>query len=403
MRALLWAIAAIVVGLALFEVTMQPTAADRAQLAVIFTVTAAVGLLATTILPRLARRWTAIRFTVVGVAITSFLIAATGLIVAAEQMFISGHDLTLLLVVLGFAFVASVGFAVAVAGPLMWDLDRVANAADRVGEGDLTVRSGVRRGDEIGRVAGAFDAMTDALEDAADQRTLDEESRRRFFAAVGHDLRTPLASLLAAIEALEDGVAPDPARYLHSMERDVAALSALVDDLFLLSRIDSGSISIASEPVDVTELADEAIEVLRPVANRAGVTLRLEADRRTVVPGGNRGREPGAAEPDRERYPACASRKRGRRRGSQRHGSHRAGPGSGAGFRSGVHRLRLRPVHPRRRREEPGYRGLRSRPGDRPWLRRCSRRRDLGRTGTGRKGRVPPPGRLINPPRHTTP
>ena len=286
MRALLWAIAAIVIGLALFEVTMQPTAADRAQLAVIFTVTAAVGLLATTILPRLARRWTTIRFTVVGVAITSFLIAATGLIVAAEQMFISSHDLTLLLVVLGFAFVASVGFAVAVAGPLMWDLDRVANAADRVGDGDLSVRSGVRRGDEIGRVAGAFDAMTDALEDAADQRNLDAESRRRFFAAVGHDLRTPLASLLAAIEALEDGVAPDPARYLHSMERDVAALSALVDDLFLLSRIDSGSISIASEPVDVTELADEAIEVLRPVANRAGVTLRLEADHRTVVPGG---------------------------------------------------------------------------------------------------------------------
>jgi signal transduction histidine kinase len=286
MRALLWAISAIVVGLALFEVTMQPTAADRAQLAVIFTVTAAVGLLATTVLPRLARRWTTLRLTVVGVAVTSFLIAATGLVVAAEQMFISGHDLTLLLVVLGFAFVAAVGFAVAVAGPLTWDLDRVASAADRVGDGDLTVRSGVRRSDELGRVAGAFDAMADALEDTADQRSLDEESRRRFFAAVGHDLRTPLASLLAAIEALEDGVAPDPARYLHSMERDVAALSALVDDLFLLSRIDSGSISIASEPVDVTELADEAIEVLRPVANRAGVTLRLEADHRTVVPGG---------------------------------------------------------------------------------------------------------------------
>jgi signal transduction histidine kinase len=60
----------------------------------------------------------------------------------------------------------------------------------------------------------------------------------------------------------------------------------LVDDLFLLSRIDAGSISIASEPVDVTELADEAIEVLRPVAHRAGVSLRLEADHRTVVPGG---------------------------------------------------------------------------------------------------------------------
>lgn len=285
-RALLWATGAIVVGLALFEVTMQPTSAERTQLAVIFTITALVGLLATMFLPRLARRWTTIRLTVAGVAITSFLITATGLIVAANRMFISGHDLTLLLVVLGFAFVAAVGFAIAVAGPLTWDLDRVASVADQVGDGDLTVRSDVQRGDEVGRVAGAFDAMIEALEEAAEQRERDEESRRRFFAAIGHDLRTPLASLLAAIEALEDGVAPDPARYLHSMERDVAALSALVDDLFLLSRIDSGSISIASEPVDVTELADEAIEVLRPVAHRAGVSLRLEADHRTVVPGG---------------------------------------------------------------------------------------------------------------------
>lgn len=286
MKALLFAIAAVVVGLALFEVTMQPTAAERTQLAIIFVAIAGIGVLAATILPRVVRTWSTIRRTVVAIAVTAFLIAAAGLAVAAQTMFISSHDLTLLLVVLGFAFVAAVGFAMAVGEPLTRDLTHMADTADRVGAGDLSARTGITRGDEVGRVAEAFDAMAAELEEAEEQRLRDEEARRRFFAAVGHDLRTPLASLQAAIEALEDGVAPDPDRYLRSMERDVAALGELVDDLFLLARMDSGSISIDPMPVDVTEIADEAIEVLRPVAGRSDVVLRLEADHRTVVPGG---------------------------------------------------------------------------------------------------------------------
>ena len=286
MKALLFAIAAVLVGLALFEVTMQPTAAERMQLAIIFVAIAAIGVFAATILPRVVRTWSTIRRTVVAIAVTAFLIAAVGLAVAAQAMFISNHDLTLLLVVLGFAFVAAVGFAMAVGEPLTRDLTDMAYTADRVGAGDLSVRTGITRSDEVGRVAEAFDAMAAELEEAEKQRLRDDEARRRFFAAVGHDLRTPLASLQAAIEALEDGVAPDPDRYLRSMERDVAALGALVDDLFLLARMDSGSITIDSMPVDVTEIADEAIEVLRPVAVRSDVVLRLEAEDRTVVPGG---------------------------------------------------------------------------------------------------------------------
>jgi len=285
-KALLFAIAAVLVGLALFEVTMQPTAAERMQLAIIFVAIAAIGVFAATILPRVVRTWSTIRRTVVAIAVTAFLIAAVGLAVAAQAMFISNHDLTLLLVVLGFAFVSAVGFAMAVGEPLTRDLTDMADTADRVGAGDLSVRTGITRSDEVGRVAEAFDAMAAELEEAEKQRLRDDEARRRFFAAVGHDLRTPLASLQAAIEALEDGVAPDPDRYLRSMERDVAALGALVDDLFLLARMDSGSITIDSMPVDVTEIADEAIEVLRPVAVRSDVVLRLEAEDRTVVPGG---------------------------------------------------------------------------------------------------------------------
>jgi signal transduction histidine kinase len=71
------------------------------------------------------------------------------------------------------------------------------------------------------------------------------------------------------------------------MDRDVAALSALVDDLFLLSRLEEGSIAVERGPIDVTELADEAIEVLAPVAASAEVRLELDADRRVVAVGGS--------------------------------------------------------------------------------------------------------------------
>jgi signal transduction histidine kinase len=192
-------------------------------------------------------------------------------------MFFSSHDLQLLLVVLGFGLVASFGFAVAVAGPMTSDLRRMAGTAGEVAAGEFGVATEVSRSDEVGHLATAIDAMTDALRAAEQQRHADEAARREFLTAVGHDLRSPLGSLQAAVEALQDGVAPDPDRYLSSMERDIAALHRLVDDVFLLARLEAGTVDLERHSVDVTEIADEAIEVLRPTATRRGVVVELEA------------------------------------------------------------------------------------------------------------------------------
>jgi signal transduction histidine kinase len=104
-----------------------------------------------------------------------------------------------------------------------------------------------------------------------------EEERRTLLSIVSHELRTQLAELRATLESLVDGVAPDPDRYLRSMQRDVDALAALVDDLFLLTRLEAGRVELHPEPVDLAELADEAVESLAPVASARGVTLRLHA------------------------------------------------------------------------------------------------------------------------------
>ncbi|MGH3649130.1 MAG: sensor histidine kinase, partial [Acidimicrobiia bacterium] len=76
---------------------------------------------------------------------------------------------------------------------------------------------------------------------------------------------------------IQDGVVTDTVRYLDSMERDVAALSALVDDVFLLARLDSGSYELERVNVDVAEVVDEAIDALKPLAAEHNVSLILEA------------------------------------------------------------------------------------------------------------------------------
>ncbi|MEA2009491.1 MAG: HAMP domain-containing sensor histidine kinase, partial [Actinomycetota bacterium] len=72
-----------------------------------------------------------------------------------------------------------------------------------------------------------------------------------------------------------------------AMDRDISVLSSLVDDVFLLARLEEGSIEVESGTVDITELADEAIEVLGPIAAGANVHLELDADHRTIATGGS--------------------------------------------------------------------------------------------------------------------
>jgi signal transduction histidine kinase len=146
----------------------------------------------------------------------------------------------------------------------------------RVADGDLTARTGVQRNDELGEAAEMFDVMVERLDTVEKERSL-------MLSSISHDLRTPLAALRAAVEAIRDGVAPDPDMYLVGMERQVRALSSLVDDLQLHSRIVSGTFELNRTRLDLTELADEAMETLRPLAEQRHVKLLLEADHRVIL------------------------------------------------------------------------------------------------------------------------
>ncbi|HFQ95106.1 MAG TPA: hypothetical protein ENK30_00910, partial [Anaerolineae bacterium] len=92
----------------------------------------------------------------------------------------------------------------------------------------------------------------------------------------GHDLRTPLASIQALIEALADGLVEEPAmqqRYLRTAQRDIQSLSLLIDDLFDLAQFDAGALELSLQPVDLNDLISDTVTRFAEAAARQGVAL----------------------------------------------------------------------------------------------------------------------------------
>lgn len=266
------AVAAIVAGvLLLTEVSMQPTSEERLSLAGIYGVAAVVTVVAFISGRAVSTRLKSLGSSLQLIALASVGVAGLAVFLAAQTMFLSVHDRNLVLAALVLGVGLGSALAIAFGRQAGEDLARVSEAAARLAKGELSVRAGVDRRDEVGRLAAAFDSMASHL-DAAD------EERAVFLASVGHDLRTPLASLQAMIEAAQDGVVVLDERVLAGMERDVAHLSRLVEDLFLFARTEAGTVELHPEPVDLAELADETAEVLGPIAARRDVTIETSAN-----------------------------------------------------------------------------------------------------------------------------
>jgi signal transduction histidine kinase len=107
------------------------------------------------------------------------------------------------------------------------------------------------------------------------ERTL-EASRRELVAWVSHDLRTPLAGLRAMAEALEDQVVVDPrtvSQYHTQIRREFDRLTAMIDDLFELSKIHAGALRLSRRMVGLEDLVAEVVASAEPVARAKGVRL----------------------------------------------------------------------------------------------------------------------------------
>jgi signal transduction histidine kinase len=194
----------------------------------------------------------------------------------AGLMFVSGHDLRAVLVVLVAASSTGLAAAVRLARSVTQATDHVGEMARRLGDDSKGAVPGVPLPRELAVLAGELDVTAARLAESRSREQSLEQSRRELVAWVSHDLRTPLAGIRAMVEALEDGVVDDPenvARYHRTMRLETDRLTGLVDDLFELSRISAGALHLELQRVALGDLVSDAIAGASPGAAKKGVAL----------------------------------------------------------------------------------------------------------------------------------
>ncbi len=229
-----------------------------------------VLVLAHVLADRRPRRWSLRRqFTVgVAVAVGQLVVLAA---VAAELMFVSAHDALLLMVIVVFAGAIAVRAAQLFATTAIRDVEALRDTLVAVGDGSRTPAAVDGSADELAELTRAVNTAIGKLGDA-------EAARGDLIAAVSHDLRTPITSLRLLAEAVGDDIVDAETRrgYLGQMRTHIDVLSALIDDLFELSRLEAGDIQWTLQQVPLGQLVEEAVDALRAEADAKGVSVRAD-------------------------------------------------------------------------------------------------------------------------------
>ena len=223
----------------------------------------------------LTRRWT-IRWHMLLVSVIAAGGTYVGAMEIARRMFLSAHDLRVTTVVSSVSAVVAVLVALLVGQAVTrWSAQLKEEVlAIAPGSAPVTPSGGPH---ELRALSTALADAQTRLAEAREREQLLEGSRRELISWVSHDLRTPLAGMRAMAEALEDGLAPDPERYHRQIREQADKMAAMVDDLFELSRIQAGVLTLTPETFDLGDLISEALATADPVARAHRVRLQGQA------------------------------------------------------------------------------------------------------------------------------
>ena len=265
--------------------------------------TVAVGIVAALLL----RLLPTVRLQLAGLALFAVVLPLGGVLASGWVMF-HMHDDEKILAVSSAAALSAVVGALLLARWIVKPLERLRTASAQLAAGDLATRApqeGARRARR--RWAASFNAMAESIERLFD-------ARRELVAWASHDLRTPLTSMQAMLEAAEDGLA-DPAEYLPALNDQVRTLSMLVDDLFELARIDAGVLRLELHDADLDTVIESCLRGVE--ADARAKRVRLQTAVRGAAAGCSLRARKGRAralQPPHQRPPPHAGRRSDRRR-----------------------------------------------------------------------------------------
>ena len=233
----------------------------------------------TWLLLRLLRRASVLaQICLVVVATVAVLVA--GMVSAFNAMFISARDLEVMWYILATASAVAVALSLMLGAGVSRNAAHLVDAARRLGRGETlehTVADGKGSApamtSELAELAKELEASSRSLAESREREAAIETARRELVSWISHDLRTPLASMRAMTEALEDGMASDVQGYYRKIIGQTEQMTAMVNDLSELSKIQAGTLRLRAEPLDLYDLVSDALSDLAPLAAKRGIRL----------------------------------------------------------------------------------------------------------------------------------
>jgi signal transduction histidine kinase len=235
----------------------------------------------TVVLQRLLRR-TSIVVQILLVVLATVAILVAGMVSAFNAMFISESDLQVMWFILAIASVIATVVAVLLGVGLARNTKRLAGDAARIGRGE-PVAPQRKMPSELSALADELAATSRKLEESRQRELAVEAARRELVAWVSHDLRTPLASMRAMAEALEDGIVEDVSGYHQRIIGQADQMAVLVNDLLQLSKIQAGTLVLDHQQLDLYDVVSDAIADLAPVAASRAIAINGDAVAPTMV------------------------------------------------------------------------------------------------------------------------
>ncbi len=250
-----------------------------APLAVSGIVSLVIGFAATWLTARVSR---SLLFTLISAYLWSAILILTNFWNGARLMFFnSDHDLPLAVSLLVFASILAAAFGLAVTVRIVADLRELSNSAVQIAEGNLQKRASVRGRDEVSQVAQSFNNMASKLEEAEGVRNELSQLRKDLVSWTSHDLRTPLTSMRAMVEAMRDGIVSDPEmikRYQKNILNDIEGLNTLMDDLFEYSQLESGGMKFEKEDHSLSALINYICEQFEALAGQYKIKIDCDVN-----------------------------------------------------------------------------------------------------------------------------
>jgi two-component system sensor histidine kinase VanS len=166
--------------------------------------------------------------------------------------------------------------------------DEISNGINHLASGDFNSRIHISSKDEFGDIARDINIASEKLKKALERGDFAESSKEQLVLNLAHDLRTPLTSVLGYLDFImqDDQLSEEKRKHYTSIAYTKSLrLEKLIDELFEITRVNYGKLTVEHNPIDLSELLIQLNEELLPFFEKSKLSTRMKVSPHMTVRG----------------------------------------------------------------------------------------------------------------------